>query len=109
MLVPDILVAEREAVLADRSGILEPGAVRLVVEIVSPGSATMDRLTKPALYARSRIPDFWRVELEGGPSIATFRLNGRGVYVAKGTAERDLPLKLTSPFRLRLDPGELGR
>ncbi len=51
VLLPDLLVAKREAVLNDRSGILDAEAVRLVVEIVSPGSATMDRLTKPVLSA----------------------------------------------------------
>ena len=43
VLVPDVLIAEREAVLDNTSGILDPAVVRLVAEIVSPGSRTADR------------------------------------------------------------------
>ncbi len=35
--IPHVLVAERHAVVTNRSGILEAGNVSLVVEIVSPG------------------------------------------------------------------------
>src|SRR5579884_1439444 len=71
VLVPDLLVAEQEAVLQDRSGIPAPGAIRLVVEIVSPASATVDRLTKPALYARAGIAHLWRVEPRRGRSSSS--------------------------------------
>ncbi|HLH71618.1 MAG TPA: Uma2 family endonuclease [Candidatus Dormibacteraeota bacterium] len=107
VLVPDVLVAEREAVLQDRSGILDPGAVRLVAEVVSPGSATMDRLAKPALYARAGIPHLWRVELGEG-SIVVLRLGEGGEYVVWGVARRGGPLQLDAPFPLRLDPTALG-
>ncbi|HZV49606.1 MAG TPA: Uma2 family endonuclease [Candidatus Dormibacteraeota bacterium] len=108
VLVPDILVAEREAVLQDRSDVLDPGAVRLVVEIVSPGSAAMDRLTKPALYARAGIPHLWRVELEEG-SVVVLRLGEDGEYAVRGVARRGGPLQLDAPFPLRLDPTALDR
>lgn len=108
ILVPDILVADRQAVLDARSGILDAETVRLVVEIVSPGSATMDRLTKPAIYARARIPDFWRGELDRRASIATFHLEAsRGVYVAGGTAREGRSLEVQSPFALPLNVSEL--
>ncbi|HMK63708.1 MAG TPA: Uma2 family endonuclease, partial [Acidimicrobiales bacterium] len=38
MFIPDVLVVERQAALDNSSGILEPAVVRLVVEVVSPGS-----------------------------------------------------------------------
>jgi hypothetical protein len=42
--IPDILVATRDVVLANDSGILDVGTVALVAEIVSPGSRTTDRI-----------------------------------------------------------------
>ncbi len=106
MLIPDVLVADRDAVLADRGGILDPAAVRLVVEIVSPGSRTMDRLTKPALYARGGIPSFWRVELDEGPAIVAYSLE-RGGYVEVGSARPGDLLVADRPFPVSVDPGSL--
>lgn len=109
ILVPDLLVADLEAVSANRSGILDPGSVHLVVEIVSPGSVIMDRLTKPVLYAQAEIPSFWRVELgEGGPSIATFRLEDGGGYVAEAASGPSEPLVVAKPFPVRIDAGALA-
>jgi Uma2 family endonuclease len=109
LLVPDVMVADAEAVWADDSGVLDPDHVRLVVEIVSPGSVTMDRLTKPALYARAGIPALWRVELgDRGPAVVTSRL-ASGAYVEEGTARPGRPLAATWPFPVRLDPAELVR
>ncbi|GAB3564737.1 hypothetical protein GCM10027445_09100 [Amycolatopsis endophytica] len=34
----------------------------LVVEVMSPGSMTADRIDKPGEYADARIPHFWRIE-----------------------------------------------
>jgi Uma2 family endonuclease len=108
ILVPDVLVVESEALWANGSGILEPSAVHLVVEIVSPGSVTMDRLSKPALYAQARIPSFWRVELGQGPSVFAHRLEG-GSYVAEASAAPGGRLVVQRPFPVDLDPGELIR
>ena len=63
VLVPDLLAVDAEPLWTNQSGILDATAVHLVVEIVSPGSVTMDRLAKPALYANAGISAFWRVEL----------------------------------------------
>jgi Uma2 family endonuclease len=106
VLVPDVLVAEKTAIWTS-PGMLDAGMVRLVIEIVSPGSVTMDRLTKPALYAQARIPAFWRVELgEDGPSIMAFRLRG-GAYVGDGSARRGELLVVTNPFPVTVDPAGL--
>jgi Uma2 family endonuclease len=106
--VPDVLVAEREAVTNDRSGILASDQVHLVVEIVSPSSVTLDRVTKPQLYARARIPSFWRVELEEeGPRIETFRLRGRS-YLSDGWACAGEELVVEKPFPLSFDPARLA-
>jgi Uma2 family endonuclease len=104
--VPDILVAARDVVLANRSGILDPTDVALVVEIVSPGSRTTDRLTKPALYARAGIASFWRVELDEGPAIFAYRLE-QDRYAEAGSARPGERLMVTEPFALSLDPADL--
>jgi len=106
VLVPDVLVAERDAVLVNDSGILDAAVVRLAVEIVSPGSRTQDRITKPALYAEARIPSFWRVELDDGPTIFAYRLDG-STYTELATARPGQSLELDEPFPVSLDPAAL--
>jgi Uma2 family endonuclease len=106
MFIPDILVVAREVGLKDRSGIVDPSAVALAVEIVSPGSKTTDRLTKPALYAQAGIPLFWRVELEGGPAIFAYRLE-QGRYVEVGSARPGKRLVVDEPFPISVDPAAL--
>lgn len=107
LFIPDVLVAERDAVLANDSGVLDAEVVRLVVEIVSPGSRTQDRLTKPALYAQAGIPSLWRVELDDGPAISAYQLED-GTYVEIATARPGERLELDEPFPVSLDPADLS-
>jgi len=104
--VADVLVADREVALADRSGLLDAGIVRLVVEIVSPSSRSMDRLTKPSLYASAGIQHYWRVELDGGPAVYAYRLDGQE-YVAVAEGGPGQPLRLDRPFPVTVDPAAL--
>ena len=106
MFIPDILVASRDMVTANTSGILDPADVALVVEIVSPGSRVMDRLTKPAVYAGVGITSFWRVELQDGPAIFAYRLE-QGRYVEVGAARPGERLVVNEPFPVSIDPGDL--
>jgi Uma2 family endonuclease len=104
--IPDVLVAEREVVVANHSGILDHDAVALVVEIVSPGSRTADRLTKPAVYAQAGIASFWRVELDDGPAVVAYHLE-QGRYVETGIALPGKPLTIDRPFPATIDPADL--
>jgi Uma2 family endonuclease len=106
MFIPDVLVAPRDVVRANRSGILDPVDVALAVEIVSPSSRTTDRLTKPALYARAGIPSFWRVELEDGPVVFAYRLE-HGTYVEVAAVRPGERLDVSDPFPVTFDPAEL--
>ena len=106
MFIPDILVARRDAAEANASGILDAGDVALAVEIVSPGSGIMDRLTKPAVYAGVGISSYWRVELEDGPAIFVYRLE-QGRYVEVGAARPGERLVVNEPFAVSIDPADL--
>jgi Uma2 family endonuclease len=106
MLIPDVLVAVREMVLSNTSGILDPTDVALVVEIVSPGSKITDRVTKPAVYAGAGVASFWRVELKEGPAIFAYRLE-QGRYVEVGAARPGERLVVHEPFAVSIDPADL--
>jgi Uma2 family endonuclease len=69
--VPDLVVVCRDNPFHDNG--YDPGGVLLAVEVVSPSSVTLDRVTKPAIYAEQGIPYFWRID--DGPTLQTFRLD----------------------------------
>jgi Uma2 family endonuclease len=52
--------------------------VELVVEVLSPSTASVDRLEKPAAYAAAGIPAYWLVEVpkQGMPVVRCHVLNG---------------------------------
>lgn len=68
--VPDLMVVYRDTPYHDNG--YDPGGVLLVVEAVSPSSITLDRVTKPAIYAEQGIPYLWRID--EGPRLQTYRL-----------------------------------
>jgi Uma2 family endonuclease len=107
LFVPDVVVAGVDSFQAAESGVLDASEVHLIVEVVSPGSATTDRLTKPALYAGAGIPAFWRIELEEGPAVYVYRLE-QMTYVDVSSARPGDRLVLDSPFRISFDPRDLS-
>ncbi len=72
--IPDVLVTT-SAAAARRTAKYEPREVVLAVEIVSASSQSMDRITKPALYAQAGIPFYWRIEIDGGLVVHTHKLD----------------------------------
>jgi Uma2 family endonuclease len=104
---PDVVVVD--AAFADTEPTRFPGhALRLVVEIVSPGSHPQDRIIKPQLYAEAKIPAYWRLETEKSPQLIVSELR-RGRYVqvvVVGAGQRTV---LPGPFSIEVDPGELVR
>ncbi|WP_299532752.1 Uma2 family endonuclease [uncultured Streptomyces sp.] len=56
---PDVTVYRAETIDVTPS---RPEHVLLVVEVVSPGSETTDRIVKTDQYAKAGIPFYWRVE-----------------------------------------------
>ncbi|MFI7578579.1 Uma2 family endonuclease [Micromonospora sp. NPDC049497] len=79
--IPDLLVTELDAAVRNPSH-YRPNEVLLVVEIVSEGSRSIDRVLKPALYAEADIPYFWRIETETGIVVHAHKLDPvKQIYV----------------------------
>lgn len=74
LFIPDVLVTTFEAARR-RGGSFMADEVLLAVEIVSPGSQSMDRVLKPALYAKAGIPNYWLIETDGDITVHTYRLD----------------------------------
>jgi Uma2 family endonuclease len=81
-----------------------PEHVLLVVEIVSPGSETTDRIVKLDQYARSGIPFYWRVELTatGIPVVYSYLLDSASRRYRDGEVFTGL-VKATVPFSIDID------
>lgn len=97
ILIPDVAVVDRPTKVTVVS---DAASVRLVVEIVSPGNAFMDRAVKPQLYAAAGIGQYLRVELGRGVPVGHLhRLEGDSYReVATGTT-----LEMTEPFAVSFD------
>lgn len=76
LFIPDIVVVESSAVSMD-TVCVDINSALLVVEIVSPGNAAVDRLVKPNAYARLGLPHYWRLEPSGPePRLIVHTLDG---------------------------------
>jgi Uma2 family endonuclease len=86
LLIPDVVVAASSALLGDKPT-LAPADVSLVVEVVSPSNAAMDRVFKPPLYAAAGIRWMWRAELgpQGVEVIVLELTGGTAVERARST------------------------
>lgn len=104
-LTPDVLVVTAEADGRGPSK-FRPHEVILAIEIVSPGSTTMDRVTKPALYAQAGIPYYWRVETESGVVVHTHRIDP-AAEVYRETGSFDSVVEVAEPWPLRLPVKEI--
>jgi Uma2 family endonuclease len=94
---PDLVVVER-----GRTGKRLALPVELVVEIVSPGSAVNDRVTKLDVYAAAGIVHYWVVDLPAGVAVC---------YVLKGDGYRVVTegpvIEATQPVAVRIDVAAL--
>ncbi|MGB9792679.1 MAG: Uma2 family endonuclease [Thermacetogeniaceae bacterium] len=78
VLQPDLIYVSRarEEIIGEKN---IAGAPDLVVEIVSPATASLDRVTKAQLYARHGVPYYWVVDPDR-QAVEEFRLE-RGLYM----------------------------
>ena len=90
---PDIIFVSRE-----REHIITPaniqGAPDLIVEILSPSTARLDRTTKRDLYARHGVKEYWIADPEA--QIVTVMLLKNGAFETAG--EYGIEDTLTSPI-----------
>jgi len=97
----DVKLSDEDVVQPDLLVVCNPsqlqkhieGPPALVVEIVSPGSARLDRIVKPELYARFGIREYWIVT-PFPCMVEIFWLQGERYVFWKGFTETDV---LTSP------------
>jgi Uma2 family endonuclease len=61
----------------------------------------MDRVMKPALYAKAGIPYYWLVETDGGLTVHTYTLEFQDeVYQPSGTFTQTI--KIDHPWRIEI-------
>lgn len=80
VLQPDLLfiAREREAIIGEKSGIF--GAPDLVVEILSPSTATRDLVTKKRLYETHGVREYWIIDPEQN-FIEVYTPQGAGLEI----------------------------
>ena len=75
--------------------------------MLSPGSVTEDRITKPAMYARAGIEHYWRLEPDADRlTLHVYRLAG-DVYAETALVRDKQRVDIIEPLRLSLTPSRL--
>ena len=102
---PDVTVYRADTIDVNPA---RPEHVLLVVEVVSPGSETTDRVVKADQYARAGIHFYWRVEqaATGAPIIYTYVLDPATSRYRDSAVFTGM-VKLTAPFPLEVDLGRI--
>ena len=96
---PDVTVFTRART---SKGMLRPNEILLAVEIMSPGTISTDRYTKPGEYAEADIPFYWRFEQRAELELHAYELvPGRPLYRLTGVHTGRYVS--TTPFELDLD------
>jgi Uma2 family endonuclease len=105
---PDIIVVPHGSVGEKRLA----GPALLVVEIVSPGSVTNDRVTKREVYAEAGVPAYWIVDPRAGHLLALRLVEGAYVPYADqtGRVTLDWPVPVSvSVADLALPRGQVSK
>ncbi|WP_250299730.1 Uma2 family endonuclease, partial [Streptomyces sp. A 4/2] len=102
---PDVIVYRAETIDLTPT---RPEHVLLVVEVVSPGSETTDRIVKVDQYARAGIPFYWRIEqaATGVPIIYTYVLDPATKVYRDGEMFTGV-IKAAAPFAVTVDLGSV--
>ncbi|MFG2377051.1 Uma2 family endonuclease [Streptomyces sp. NPDC048504] len=102
---PDVAVYQAETIDLTPT---RPEHVLLVVEVVSPGSETTDRIVKVDQYAKASIPFYWRVEqaATGVPIVYTYVLDPATKTYRDGEMFTGV-IKAAAPFAVTVDLGTI--
>lgn len=105
---PDVVVGPEDAPRWGDREIYTDGVV-LVAEIVSPGSARVDRDRKPEIYASGGVPLLLLVDpLDDARTVTVFGGLRDGRYTETSTVEFGGELKVPPPIGFVLDTAALG-
>ncbi|WP_181700520.1 Uma2 family endonuclease [Nocardia sp. GTS18] len=102
---PDVVVYRAETIDVNPT---RPEHVLLVVEVVSPGSETTDRVVKVDQYAKAGIAFYWRIEqaANGIPLIYTYILDPATRTYRTGEMYTGT-VKSSVPFPVEIDLGRI--
>ncbi|MFC7217227.1 Uma2 family endonuclease [Streptomyces polyrhachis] len=100
---PDVVVYRADTIDVTPT---RPEHMLMVVEIVSPGSETTDRVTKTRQYAAAGIAFYWRVEqaTTGVPLVYTYTLDPATRTYREGEVFTGV-VKTAAPFAVEIDLG----
>lgn len=98
---PDVIVYRAETIDLTPA---RPEHVLLVVEVVSPGSETTDRIVKVDEYAKAGIPFYWRVEQAATdvPIVYTYVLDAATKAYREGERFTGT-VKTAAPFSITVE------
>ena len=100
---PDLVVAPESDITSDDL----PVPPLLIIEILSPSTAQLDRGRKRDIYAEAGIPHYWIVD-PNVPAV-TFLALTDGTYAETAHASGEQILTIDQPVALRLTPTDLLR
>ena len=99
---PDILfVSKSRAHIIAEEGIR--GAPDLVVEVLSPSTAQLDKVRKRELYARFGVPEYWQADADEVSILVLTLVNGEYEIAGVYGPEETLVSPLLPGFRLDVD------
>ncbi|WP_420711800.1 Uma2 family endonuclease [Streptomyces sp. NRRL F-5123] len=103
---PDVVVYRADTIDVTPT---RPAHVLLLVEVVSPGSETTDRVVKLQQYARAGVPFYWRIEQSAGtvPLVYTYLLDQASDTYREGEVFTGV-VKAAVPFAVDIDLTNLG-
>lgn len=102
---PDVVVYRADTIDITPT---RPKHVLLVVEVVSPGSETTDRIVKVDQYARAGIAFYWRIEqtATGIPLVYTYVLDPAAMTYRDGEIFTGT-VNVSAPFPVEIDLGTI--
>lgn len=106
-LQPDVLVARRTDLLAVEGGKFLDEPPVLAVEVLSPSSRRIDRLSKLSAYEEAGIASYWLVDPDPEqPSVVAMDLvDGRYVEVGHPVGQQEW--RSERPFAVTVRPADL--
>jgi Uma2 family endonuclease len=102
---PDVVVYRADTIDITPT---RPEHVLLVVEVVSPGSETTDRIVKVDQYAKAGIGFYWRIEqaVTGVPLVYTYVLDPATKSYREGDVFTGV-VKVVAPFPVQVGLGQV--